>query len=95
MGLDGQTADAAVVGRQGQDGDRVPRPGTFDFPGFTHYWCTARNGSWVLKRKTAEDRLRRSLTAINRWCAVHRHAAVAEQIGGWCGSYVGTVPTTG
>ncbi len=62
-----------------QDGGRIPRPGTFDFLGFTHYWCIARNGSWVLKRKTAKDRLRRSLTAINRWCAVHRHASVAEQ----------------
>ena len=65
--------------RPGPDGDRVRRPATFDFLGFTHHRCIARNGSWVLKRKTAKDRLRRSLTAINRWCAVHRHASVAEQ----------------
>ena len=64
--------------RSKQDGGRVPRPGTFDFLGFTHYWCIARNGRWVLKRKTAKDRLRRSLTAINRWCGVHRHTSVAE-----------------
>ena len=65
--------------RPGQDGDRFPPPGTFDFLGFTHYWCIARNGSWVLKRKTAKDRLRRSLTAVNRWCYTHRHESIAEQ----------------
>ena len=51
--------------RPGQDGDRFPPPGTFDVLGFTHYWGP-RTGSWVLKRKTAKDRLRRTLTAINR-----------------------------
>ena len=65
--------------RPGQDGDRFPPPGRFDVLGFTHYWGLARTGSWVLKRKTAKDRLRRTLTAINRWCGVHRHASVAEQ----------------
>ena len=65
--------------RPGQDGDRFPPPGTFDVLGFTHYWGLARTGSWVLKRKTAKDRLRRTLTATNRWCGVHRHASVAEQ----------------
>ena len=65
--------------RPGQDGDRFPPPGRFDVLGFTHYWGLARTGSWVLKRKTAKDRLRRTLTAMNRWCGVHRHASVAEQ----------------
>ena len=65
--------------RPGQNGDRFPPPGTFDFLGFTHYWCIARNGSWVLKRKTAKDRLRRSLTAVNRWCCTHRHESIAKQ----------------
>ena len=65
--------------RPGQDGDRFPPPGRFDVLGFTHYGGLARTGSWVLKRKTAKDRLRRTLTAINRWCGVHRHASVAEQ----------------
>ena len=65
--------------RPGQNGDRFPPPGTFDFLGFTHYWCIARNGSWVFKRKTAKDRLRRSLTAVNRWCCTHRHGSIATQ----------------
>ena len=65
--------------RPGQNGDRFPPPGTFDFLRFTHYWCIARNGSWVLKRKTAKDRLRRSLTAVNRWCCTHRHESIAKQ----------------
>ena len=65
--------------RPGEDGDRFPPPGTFEFLGFTHYWGIARNGNWVCKRKTAKARLRRSLKAINRWCDVHRPASVAEQ----------------
>ena len=62
--------------RPGQDGDGFPSPGTFAFLEFTHYWAVARNGSWVLKRKTAKDRLRRSLTSVNRWCGTHRHASI-------------------
>ena len=73
------SADRAWGWRPGQDGDRFPLPGTFDFLGFTHDWCIARNGSWVLKRKTAKDRLRRSLMAVNRWCDTHRHESIAEQ----------------
>jgi hypothetical protein len=38
--------------------------GTFDFLGFTHYWAKSRRGTWVIKRKTARKRLRRTLKAI-------------------------------
>src|SRR5262249_11790450 len=33
-------------------------PGTFNFPGFTHYWGRSREGNWVGKRQTAAGRLR-------------------------------------
>ena len=53
--------------------------GTFDFLGFTHYWCKARSGHWVVSRKTACKRLRRSLKALWTWCRWNRHMLVNEQ----------------
>jgi RNA-directed DNA polymerase len=53
--------------------------GTFDFLGFTHYWARSRNGGWVIKRKTAQKRLRRSMKAIWEWCRENRHQPVQEQ----------------
>lgn len=55
------------------------RPGTFDFLGFTHYWGRSRRWNWVVKRKTAKDRFRRSIQAITSWCCQHRHDPVGEQ----------------
>ena len=37
------------------------RPRSFDMLGFTHFWGKSRQGNWVVKRKTAKDRLCRSL----------------------------------
>jgi len=53
--------------------------GTFDFLGFTHYWCKARSGYWVVMRKTASKRLCRSLKALWAWCRWNRHMPVKEQ----------------
>ncbi len=53
--------------------------GTFDFLGFTHYWGKARSGHWVVKRKTASKRLRRSLKSLWTWCRDNRHIRVHEQ----------------
>lgn len=64
---------------------RPPRPpdndkaGSFDFLGFTHYWGKSRAGRWVVKRKTAKSRFRRTLHKISVWCEKHRHDAVQEQ----------------
>jgi group II intron reverse transcriptase/maturase len=54
-------------------------PGTFDFLGFCHYWARARNGKWVVKRKTAKDRFSRALKRISQWCRINRHLPVKEQ----------------
>lgn len=59
--------------RRGASPDRSERPGTFDLLGFTHYWGKALTGSWVLKRRTSKDRMRRSLRRLNEWCRLHRH----------------------
>ena len=55
------------------------RPGTFDFLGFTHYWCRSRRGYWVVKKKTATDRFRRAVQKVSFWCRRHRHDPVDEQ----------------
>ncbi len=56
-----------------------PQNGTFDFLGFTHYWAKTRQGYWVIKRKTAQKRLRRTIKAIWQWCQANRHLPLAEQ----------------
>jgi len=60
-------------------GPRDERPGTFDFLGFTHYWGRTLKGNWAVKRKTAADRLSRSLKSVGQWCHEHRHLPVKEQ----------------
>ena len=52
---------------------------TFDFLGFTHYWGKSRNGKWVIKRKTASKRIRRTLKSIWQWCYENRHWSLPEQ----------------
>ena len=52
---------------------------TFDFLGFTHYWGKSRKGNWIPKRKTAKERLKRSIGKVYRWCEEHRHEPVEVQ----------------
>lgn len=62
--------------RVGSDEDR---PGTFDLLGFTHYWAKSRNGYWVVKQKTAKDRVSRALRRLRAWCRWHRHDPLEAQ----------------
>jgi group II intron reverse transcriptase/maturase len=64
--------------RPSRSGSR-PRPETFDFLGFTHYWGRSRRGTPAVLRKTQRARFSRALRAIARWCSSHRHAPLAEQ----------------
>jgi group II intron reverse transcriptase/maturase len=64
--------------RPRRDG-RGPRPGSFDFLGFTHYWARSRKGRWVPKRRTASKRFSRSLRAVNQEMRRVRHSSVQEQ----------------
>jgi RNA-directed DNA polymerase len=52
---------------------------SFDLLGFTLYWGRSRRDRWVVRQKTARDRLRRTLRRISTWCREHRHDAVKEQ----------------
>ena len=58
--------------------------GTFDFLGFTHYWARSRRGNWVIKRRTAQKRLRRAMKVLWEWCRDHRHLPLKVQHGILC-----------
>jgi group II intron reverse transcriptase/maturase len=65
-------------GRPSNDGSG-PRPESFDFLGFTHFWTRSRNGRWLFRRKTAKGRFTRSLKGINDWLRNNRHRPLDEQ----------------
>ena len=52
---------------------------SFDFLGFTHHWDRSRRGNWVVRKKTAATRFRRTMRKIHVWCRTHRHWKVREQ----------------
>jgi RNA-directed DNA polymerase len=54
-------------------------PGTFDFLGFTMYWCRTRRGGWRLGMKTRKARVQRTLTSLGDWCRRHRHLPLKDQ----------------
>jgi len=60
-------------------GARKGGPRGFDFLGFTHHWGCSKEGRWVVKRKTAGSRMRRTLKRLSRWCRKHRHHPVVWQ----------------
>lgn len=66
-------------GKPSRKGPSSGRNGTFDFLGFTHYWAKSRRGYWVIKRKTAGKRQRRTIKAIWQWCKENRHQPLPEQ----------------
>ena len=51
----------------------------FDFLGFTHYWGKSRRGHFVVRQKTAKDRLARTLKAFNEFCRRYRHKPLDVQ----------------
>jgi len=60
-------------------GTNTGKRNTFNFLGFTFYWGRTRKGIWTVMRKTAKDRLRRSLRRISDWCRASRHQPMAIQ----------------
>jgi group II intron reverse transcriptase/maturase len=63
--------------------------GSFDFLGFTHYWCKSRKGNWAVKRKTSKKRLSRALKALREWLRKNRHFRLQEQHKTLCQKLVG------
>lgn len=68
---------------------RSPRPGSFDFLGFTHHWRRSRHGKWTIYRKTASSRFTRSVTTLAQWCRSHRHLPIRQQHSTLCQKLVG------
>ncbi len=52
---------------------------TFDFLGFTHYWSKSRNGNWIIKRKTSNQKVRKTIQTLRDWCRLNRHFDLNEQ----------------
>ena len=65
--------------RRPPTGGDSDRPGTFDLLGFTHFWGLSRMGKWVVKRRTASNRLSRALKRVAEWCRRNRHLEVKQQ----------------
>lgn len=63
--------------RSGQNGGSGPE--TFNFLGFTMYWCRTRRGGWRLGMKTRKARIQRALVALGEWCRRHRHLSLKDQ----------------
>lgn len=55
------------------------KPETFNFLGFTFYWGKSRRGWWVVKMKTAKDRLKKALERVKEWCKTNRHLKLRAQ----------------
>jgi RNA-directed DNA polymerase len=56
-----------------------PGNGTLELLGLTHDWTKSRRGSWVIKWKTASQRLRREMKALWQWCRDQRHTPLKVQ----------------
>lgn len=64
--------------RKRRDDDEA-HPGAFNFLGFTHHWGRSRKGNWVVRQKTAKDRLARTATTLHQFCRRVRHTMVSDQ----------------
>jgi len=63
--------------------------GTFGFLGFSHDFPKSRRGYWVIKRKTAKKRLRRTKKALWHWCRDQRHTPLPAQYRMLCQKLLG------
>jgi hypothetical protein len=55
------------------------RPETFNFLGFTHYCGEARDGRFVMKRKTQQGRIMRKLKELRKEARRRMHGPIGEQ----------------
>lgn len=62
---------------------------TYVFLGFTHFWGKSRKGNWVMKRKTAKEKLKESVRKVYEWCKMHRHDPVKDQWKALCRKLLG------
>lgn len=55
-----------------------PKPGTFDFLGFTHYCGKSRHGKFRVKRKTSRKKFKISVAKAKEWIKLHRNNPVPD-----------------
>jgi len=65
-------------GKRSQAGENAR---SFDFLGFRFHWAKGRRGGWVVKAKTASDRVQRFLDRVGAYCKRYRHRPIGEQHG--------------
>lgn len=75
---------AYVTGKGRDDDSDDDGPGSFDFMGFTYHWGRSRQGSWIVRRKTAKSRLARAITRTAVWCRDNRHEPLGKQHAALC-----------
>ena len=68
-----------ATGKDGVNNEKEKNNSIFDFLGFTHYWTKSLRGNWVIKRRTAKKRIRRTVKEVWRWCRANRHRPLEEQ----------------
>lgn len=56
------------------------KPETFDFLGFTHYCSNTRDGRFALKVRTSQQRLQRSVRAMQSWLKTTRNKITIKEI---------------
>ena len=68
---------------------RAQRERGFDFLGFTHYWARSRKGRWVVKQRTAQGRISRTLRRFKEQCRrmlpvpiAHQHRTLSAMLRG-------------
>jgi RNA-directed DNA polymerase len=61
-----------------------PKPDTFSFLGFTHYWGKTWKGGYTIKLKTETKRMFRAARNFWQWCRDHRHLPLEEQYATLC-----------
>ncbi len=60
-------------------GSDQPKPGSFDFLGFTHYWGISGKGNNVVWRKTSGKGFTGTLKAIKEWGRKNRSLPLRQQ----------------
>jgi RNA-directed DNA polymerase len=58
---------------------KEPKRESFELLGFTHVWGKSQRGKWVVKKRTAKERLSRAIKRVDAWCAKNLHRRVQEQ----------------
>jgi group II intron reverse transcriptase/maturase len=69
--------------------------GPCELLGLTHSWTKSRRGDWVIKRKTARKRRRRTMRALWQWCRDQRQAPLQAQYRVLCQQRRGHYPYYG